>query len=225
MGAQIAFDTEGLTQGSVTDPDGNQIYSFKSSAGMKATGGQTEGFLEGIEPQITELLDALGCAPSHEEGTSTLADLFAEWPAGLYTFAGLHNGTMIEGQDKLTFDIPAGPQIVAPANGAIVPVQHVVISWKPVTGPILPYLGPVTITGYHAIVYESGGEVVPQLDVDLSATETSLKVPTQYLKPATTYLFEVLSTEKSRNQTITEGFFCTEGVNDCKQPARISHRR
>ncbi|MBV9062661.1 MAG: hypothetical protein JOY77_07005 [Alphaproteobacteria bacterium] len=52
MGIQIGFDTEGLTEGSVTDPDGHQVYSFKSAAGMKATGGQTEGFLEGIEPQI-----------------------------------------------------------------------------------------------------------------------------------------------------------------------------
>ena len=34
---------------------------------MKATGGQTEGFLEGVEPQITELLSALGCEPSDEE--------------------------------------------------------------------------------------------------------------------------------------------------------------
>jgi hypothetical protein len=51
---------------------------------MRATGGQTEGFLEGIEPQITELLNALGCAPSSEEGTSNLAAVFAAWPAPLH---------------------------------------------------------------------------------------------------------------------------------------------
>src|SRR5947208_12315925 len=73
MGIQIAFDTQGLTQGSVTDPHGNTVYSFRSAGGMKSTGGQTEGFLEGIEPQITELIQALGCAPSKEEGTSSLA--------------------------------------------------------------------------------------------------------------------------------------------------------
>src|SRR5262245_62695616 len=68
MGIQIKFDTEGITRGSVRDPDGHWIYSFQSAQGMKATGGQTEGFLEGVEPQITELLTALGCEPSDEEG-------------------------------------------------------------------------------------------------------------------------------------------------------------
>jgi len=224
MGIQIGFDTEGLTEGTVTDPTGHQVYSFKSSAGMKSTGGQTEGFLEGIEPQIRELRDALGCPREREEGQSTLAELLAVWPSGLYTFAGLHNGTMIEGTDRLTYRIPAGARVTSPTNGAILPVQHIVINWKPVTGPILPYLGPVEIVGYHAIVYENGGEVTPQLDVDLAATQTSLRVPVQYLKPATMYLFEVLSTEKSGNQTITEGFFCTEGVDSCKAPVRPHHR-
>src|SRR6478736_3991721 len=145
MGIQIAFDTEGLTEGSVTDPEGKQVYSFKSAGGMKATGGQTEGFLEGIEPQIKELMDALGCAREKEEGKSTLAELLSEFPQGDYTFSGLHNGVTITGEDKLTYHIPAGTTVVAPANGAILPLQHVTIKWKPVTGPILPYLGPVTI--------------------------------------------------------------------------------
>src|SRR5437763_10568633 len=46
MGIQIGFDTEGLTEGRVADPNDRQVYAFKSSAGMKATGGQTEGFIE-----------------------------------------------------------------------------------------------------------------------------------------------------------------------------------
>ncbi len=220
MGIQIRFDTEGLTEGSVTDPNGHKIYSFKSAGGMKATGGQTEGFLEGIEPQIKELMQVLGCAREKDEGKSSLADLLAEFPQGEYTFSGLHNGVVITGEDKLTYHIPAGTTVVAPAKGAILPVQHVMLNWKPVTGPILPYLGPVTITGYHAIVYENGPEIVPQLDVDLPATQTSLKVPVQYLKPGTVYLFEILTTEKSGNQTITEGFFCTEGVQTCQTPVR-----
>jgi hypothetical protein len=224
MGIQIRFDTEGLTEGSVTDPNGKQIYSFRSAGGMKATGGQTEGFLEGIEPQIKELMDALGCARERDEGKSTLAELLAKFPQGEYAFSGLHNGVRITGQDRLTYDIPSGTTVRAPVNGAILPLRHVMLKWTPVTGPILPYLGPVTITGYHAIVYENGPEIVPQLDVDLPATQTSLKVPVQYLKQATVYLFEILSTEKSGNQTITEGFFCTEGVQACKTPVGRSRR-
>jgi hypothetical protein len=220
MGIQIGFDTEGVTAGAVEDPNGAAVYSFRSAGGMKTTGGQTEGFLEGIEPQITELMAALGCKPSHEEGESTLANLFAAWPSGRYTFTGQGNGTTLEGHDRLTDHIPAGPKISTPANGAVVPDAPVLIRWRPVTGPILPSLGPVDIVGYHTIVYEAGGEVVPQLDVDLPASETSVKVPAQFLKPNKTYQIEVLATEESGNQTITEGFFCTTGVTTCTAPER-----
>src|SRR5215475_7837731 len=50
MGIQIFFDTDGITEGSVTDPNGRLVYRFASQGGMEATGGQTEGFLEGVEP-------------------------------------------------------------------------------------------------------------------------------------------------------------------------------
>src|SRR5690242_18639131 len=72
MGPQIAFDTDGITQGAIQDPNGHKVYSFQSAGGMKATGGQAEGFLEGIEPQIAELVAALGCPASTDEGVSTL---------------------------------------------------------------------------------------------------------------------------------------------------------
>jgi hypothetical protein len=217
MGIQIAFDTEGLTEGSVTDPRGRRMYSFHSSGGMKQIGGQTEGFLEGVEPQIQELMDALGCKRT-DEPLSNLPTLLAAFPAGQYTFSGVLNGNPIQSSTKLTYHIPAGPKITSPAFEAILPVDSVTINWKPVTGPIVPYLGPVSITGYHVIVEEDAGEVAPELDVDVGATETSLKVPKQFLKPATSYLLEVLSSEKSGNQTITEGYFCTEGVDTCKSP-------
>jgi hypothetical protein len=219
MGVQIRFDTDGITKLSVTDPSHHRIYSARSAAGMKAMGGQTEGFLEGVEPQIPELVSALGCAPSTEEGTLSLSDLLARWPEGDYTFTGSGNGSKLSDHATLTHHIPAGPMVSEPDDGTIfdegVPV---LIDWNAVTDPILPSLGPVTIVGYHVIVEEAGGEVTPSLDVDLPAAETSLTVPPEFLKPATVYRFEVLSTEESGNQTITEGFFCTPGVADCVVP-------
>ena len=59
---------------------------------------------------------------------------------------------------------------------------------------------------------------MPQLDVDVPSDETSVTVPAEYLNPSTVYQFEVLATEESGNQTITEGFFCTDGVADCVAP-------
>ncbi len=217
MGIQIKFDTDGITSGSVKDPNGHLIYSFASAGSMTATGGQTEGFLEGIEPQITELLLALGCAPSTEEGTSTLADLFAAWPEGDYTFKGTGNGGNFAGTATLSHVIPAGPEIVAPADGTIVPDADLTMQWEMVTAAILPELGPVDIVGYHIIVEEDvrGVEVTPEVDIDVDGDQTSVTIPAQYLNPNTVYKFEVLATDQSGNQTISEGFFCTTGVAKC----------
>jgi len=221
MGIQIIFDTDGITDGSVQDPKGKTIYQFRSKGGLKSTGGQTDGFLEGIEPQITELIAALGCAPSTEEAVVSITELFKAFPAGAYTFKGKGRGAKFEDQATLSHAIPAGAVITAPANGTVVPDAPLLIVWNPVTEAILtanPDLGPVDIVGYHIIVVEGGGEALPQLDIDVPATDTSVTVPAQYLKPNTFYNFEVLSTEASGNQTISEGFFCTTGFDPCVEP-------
>ncbi len=221
MGIQIIFDTGGITDGFVQSPKGQMVYQFRSKGGLKSIGGQTEGFLEGIEPQITELLSALGCDPSDEEEEISIAELFDAFPAGVYTFKGKRHGARFADQATLSHAIPAGAEITAPADGTVVPDAPLVIDWNPVTEAILtanPDLGPVNIVGYHVVVVEGGGEALPQLDVDVPATDTSVTVPAEYLKPNTFYNFEVLSTEASGNQTISEGFFCTTGVASCVEP-------
>jgi len=221
MGIQILFDTEGITNGSVESPTGKVVYEFRSKGGMRSTGGQTEGFLEGIEPQITELLSALGCDPSDEEDTVSIDELFDAFPAGAYTFRGNGGDARFKDHATLSYAIPAGPVITAPADGTVVPDAPLLIDWEPVTEAILtsnPDLGPVDIVGYHVIVVEGGGEALPQLDVDVPATDTSVTVPEQFLQPSTFYNFEVLSTEASGNQTISEGFFCTTGFDPCEEP-------
>jgi len=220
MGIQLIFDTEGITEGFVRSPEGDKIYAFQSKAGMKRIGGQTEGFLEGVEPQITELLSALGCAPSDEEPEISINKLFKAFPAGPYKFKGTgKDGTNFKGEAILSYAIPAGAEITAPANGTVVADDApLLIDWEEVTEPILPDLGPVDIVGYHVVVVEGGGEALPQFDVDVADTETSVTVPAEYLKPNTFYNFEVLSTEASGNQTISEGFFCTTGLDPCVEP-------
>jgi hypothetical protein len=219
MGIQIIFDTDGITAGLVRDPNGRRIYSFASAGGMKAIGGQTEGFLESVEPQITELLSALGCEPLDEEEEISLEDLFEAFPAGDYTLKGKRKGARFEDQATLTHSIPAGPEITAPTEGAVVPDDAaLVIEWEEVTEAILPDLGPVNIVGYHVVIVEAGGEALPQLDVDVPLDQTSVTVPAEYLNPSRVYQFEVLATEESGNQTIAESFFCTPGLADCVLP-------
>ena len=231
MGVQIFFDTEGITEGSVEDPNDNVVYSFRSLAGMADIGGLTEKFLEGVEPPISELLADLDldCDPPDDPGAViSLAEIFAAWPAGRYEFDGRGGGVTFEGTAVLTHKIPAGPEIIAPAEGAIVPPdQPLLIRWEKVTGPIIPGigLGPIEIIGYHVVVVDASGSTLPgplprQLDADVAKNETSVTVPKQYLLPNRVYEFEVLATEKSGNQTISEGLFCTtpRTAADCELP-------
>ena len=105
--------------------------------------------------------------------------------------------------------------------------SNLLIRWEAVTEPILPFLGPVEIVGYHVVVAEVVEEPMPlgatktEFDVDLSATETTLLLPKQFLEPNRMYEFEVLATEKGGNQTIAEGgVFCTQPIkpDQCAAP-------
>src|SRR5262249_56623328 len=121
-------------------------------------------------------------------------------------------GVAFDVRARLTHCTPAGPKIKAPP-GVTVLVAPLLIEWDPVTAAILthkPNLGPVDIVGYHILVEEDvpGVEVTPEVDIDVDASQTSLTVPDQYLNPSTVYRFEILSTDQSGNQTISEGFFC-----------------
>lgn len=214
MGIQILFDTDGVTEGSVEDPNEQVVYSFQTAIGMEETHDQTEGFQERVEPPITDLEDELGCEPSPD--AITLDQLLTAWPAGKYEFEGTSGGAIFEGIATLSHKVPAGPVITAPEDGAVVPHDRpLLIRWNKVTAAILPKLGPVQIVGYHIVVKdlsepESPGRVPAQLDGDVSQNETSFTVPKQYLEPNRMYEFEVLVTERGNNQTITEGgVICT----------------
>jgi hypothetical protein len=226
MGIQISFDTDGITECSVEDPNDQVVYSCRAVDGMEDTHDKTEGFQERVEPPIIDLESALGC--EHADDAISLTHLFAAWPAGTYEFEGRSGEVEFEGQAKLSHRIPAGPEITAPDDGAVVPHDApLLITWKKVTGPILPTLGPVQIVGYHVVVVDVTDPVLPPgklktaLDADLSKTETTFLVPKQYLEPGRIYEFEVLATDTGGNQTITEGgAVCTFPIApaDCELP-------
>ena len=100
MGIQIIFDTDGITEGSVEDPNEQVVYSFRAVDGMEGTHDMTENFQERVEPPIIDLESALGCDPSDD--AISLTELFASWPAGMYEFEGQSGGMEFEGEAKLT---------------------------------------------------------------------------------------------------------------------------
>jgi len=87
MGIQTFFDTDGVTEGLVEDPNDQVVYSFGTVPGMEPTHDQTEGFQERVEPPIIDLENAPGCEPSDD--AISLTELFTARPAGRYEFEGL----------------------------------------------------------------------------------------------------------------------------------------
>jgi hypothetical protein len=217
LGIQIFFDTEGIARGRVKDPNGRTIYNLAARNGLRAIGGQTEGFLEGVEPQIQELLNVLDCEEDDEEDVVTIEDIREMFPAGRYAFeATMADGTELSDEARLRYRIPAGPILEEPDVG---PSEVVVIHWLPVTTTI-PGLEPVrsvNIVGYQVIVEEdAAGEAPPEFNVVVAKCGVGalppceVTVSPQFLKPGTAYLYEVLAIAGNGNQTITEGSFETQ---------------
>ena len=212
----------------MTDPYGQVVYQFGGVGSPEVTHNITEGFQERVEPQIFELIQALGCERSDEEPEIFLTELLSAWPEGKYIFASQSEDANYRGFARLSYKVPAGPEILTPEDGDVVPHDtHLPIRWKKVTDPILPTLGPVEIVGYHVLVVDitnpvlQPGKTKISFDADVSKAETSFLVPKQYLEPNRIYEFEILATEKGGNQTITEGgIFCTRPIApaDCELP-------
>ena len=82
--------------------------------------------------------------------------------------------------------------------------------------PILRGLGSVRVVGYHVLIKNvsdesMGPQVPPAVDIDVPRRATTIVVPAAYFERGQIYEFEILATERSGNQTITEGgAICTE---------------
>lgn len=199
-GFQCFVDSEGWDWLEVTGPRGVQLR-FEGRGGLGELG-LTELFFESVEP---------------ENKDKPLADLFEDLPAGEYRFRG---HTMIDGESggelvgiaTLTHTIPAGPELLAPAEGATVPVDGLQMRWGAVTRSLEG--APVEITGYQLILERDAPPEARMigkwgLSMYLPATVTAMDVPRGFLQPGTAYNWEVLAIEKGGNQTLSSGKFRT----------------
>lgn len=199
-GFQGFIDGEGWRRLDVTGPDG-PVLTFEGR-GKLASLGLTELFFETVEPENADV---------------PIAEMLAKLPEGNYTISGpsQENGRSTgrtSGVALLTHDIPAGPTLVAPAEGARVPTRGVVARWKPVTKTITG--DPVTIVAYQLII-ETDAEPHPHmigklgLSIYVPRSVTKMAVPDGFLQPRTAYTWEVLAIERSGNQTLSSGSFRT----------------
>ncbi|GEM_PF-362340 len=198
-GFQGAIDSEGWRRIDITGPEGT-VLTFEGRGKLR-TLGLTELFFETVEPANVDV---------------PIDDMLAMLPEGEYTITGITpDGGRTEGRALFTHDIPAGPALRTPVEGATVPASNLVVSWDPVTQTLTG--GPVTIISYQVIV-EKDEPVHPHaigkrgLSVYLPASATSLTVPNEFLEPGTHYLWEVLAIEESGNQTLSSSEFTTQPV-------------
>ena len=56
MGIQMSFDTDGISEGSVKDPNGQVVFQFGAVGGPEVTHDVTEGFQERVEPRLEPML-------------------------------------------------------------------------------------------------------------------------------------------------------------------------
>ena len=142
-------------------------------------------------------------------------DVIERLPEGTYTFTG----DMVDGDSSaltatFTHDIPAGPVLTNPADGATdVDPDTLVITWEPVTTDIDG--DDINIVGYQVIVELDedpefpGTFAAPEYFVYLPASATSVSVPKEFLQGGESYEYEVLAIEESGNQTLSSAEFET----------------
>jgi hypothetical protein len=202
-GFQGAVDSEGWRRLEARGP-GGKVLRFQG-LGSLADLGLTELFFETVEPENAEV---------------PIRRLLRELPEGRYTFSGpgQENGKPTGptvGKALLTHEIPKGPELVSPAEGAKVPTTGVVADWEPVSQTING--DPTKIISYQLIIEQ---DVEPHrhmiglpgsLSMYLPPSVTEIDVPDGFLEPGTDYNWEVLAIERSGNQTLSSGTFTTEG--------------
>jgi hypothetical protein len=199
-GFQGFIDSEGWRRLDVRRAAGD-VLAFEGRGSLGELG-LTELFFETVEPENAEV---------------PIDEMLAKLPEGNYTIAGpgQENGTgtgQTSGTAWLTHNIPAGPKLVSPREGARVPVRGVVARWRPVSKTMTGK--PVKIIAYQLIIEK---DVEPHrhmigkfgLSMYLPRSVTRIKVPDGFLQRRTAYDWEVLAIERSGNQTLSSGSFRT----------------
>ena len=123
------------------------------------------------------------------------------FPEGRYTFEGTTvEGDKLIGAARLSHDIPDGPEITSPDDGATVARKGVVARWN---GPAEP--PGINILGYRVIVTRE--DPLRVYSVDLPASARRVPIPAAFLEPGTEYELEIQAIEESGNWTFATSFF------------------
>jgi hypothetical protein len=120
-GIQVVLDADSWRRMSIFDSAGRRIFTTATEGRMGKQGG-TELFLESAEPTFAQL---------------PLARLLERFPQGTYTFRGTGlKGERYVGAARLSHDLPDGPKLVSPLEGAAAQdPRRTVLRWRRVGPP------------------------------------------------------------------------------------------
>jgi len=184
-GVQFFLDGEPWRSMAISGPNGRTLLEIDAEGRLKGWG-LTELFSESNEPPFDEV---------------PLEEFKQRFPEGRYTFVGTTvEGERLVGAARLSHDIPDGPEITSPADGATVDRKGVFARWS---GP--PEPPGIEIVGYRVIVTRE--DPLRVYSVDLPASARRVPIPSAFLEPGTEYELEIQAIEESGNQTFTTIFF------------------
>jgi hypothetical protein len=184
-GLQFFLDGEPWNSMTISDPTGDVVVDVDAEGRLKDWG-LTELFSESNEPPFSEV---------------PLAEFRARFPEGRYTFVGeTIDGERLVGTARLSHDIPDGPRITSPADGATVNRDGVVARWKAPPEP-----AGIDIVGYRVIATREDPLRVYQ--VELPASARSVPIPAAFLQSGTEYELEIQAIEERGNWTFNTSFF------------------
>jgi hypothetical protein len=113
-GVQFFLDGEPWNSMTISGPNGRTLLEIDAKGRLKGWG-LTELFAESNEPPFDEV---------------PLEKFKKRFPEGKYTFIGTTiEGERVVGKARLSHDIPDGPEITSPADGATVGRTNVVARW------------------------------------------------------------------------------------------------
>ena len=186
-GLHALLDAEGWKYVKIYDPKGRLVFQVAGGGSVRKTG-LTELFFESAEPGFEEL---------------PLDEFLKRFPAGDYRCVGKTiTGEKLLSFATLTHAIPAGPVLLAPAEGSVTDPNQTVVSWAPVPDP-----PGSQIVRYEVLIVEDGSVPKRVLSVVLPATQTTMVVPSAFLTRGSSYKWEILAIETGGNQTLSEGTF------------------
>jgi hypothetical protein len=138
--------------------------------------------------------------------------LAAIYASGQVALAGEKLGETT-GTALLTHDIPEGPELLSPVEGAVVPEdEDLLVNWEQVDKTIDD--SDINTISYQLII-EKDEDPDPHmigkigLSMYLPPDVDEMTISSEFLEPETDYLWEVLAIEESGNQSINSGQFST----------------